>query len=228
MKILLAGQKRFGRDVLELCLSLGHQIAAVCCPVDPADKLWIAAQNHGLRVIPSGRLAAAACPPGLDLIITAHSHDFIGRKTRLRARLGAIGYHPSLLPLHRGRDAVRWAVHNRERITGGTIYWLTDTVDGGPIAAQHHAFIRPADTARDLWARELAPLGLQLFRRVLLDLAAGVVIKTPQDAALATWEPAFGTAPPLFRPELDLLPAYRGHGLEAEIYDPRFHYGPCA
>ena len=48
----------------------------------------------------------------------AHSHDFIGRKTRALSRLGALGYHPSLLPLHRGRDAIRWAVHMRVRCLG--------------------------------------------------------------------------------------------------------------
>lgn len=35
---------------------------------------------------------------GTNLIITAHSHDLLGRKIRDRATYGAIGYHPSLLP----------------------------------------------------------------------------------------------------------------------------------
>lgn len=209
MKIIIAGQRRFGRDVAQLVLARGWQILAVSCPVvtdgGELDKLHIFALNEGLPVIPSGQLRADRIPAGCDLIIAAHCHDFISRKPRLRARLGAIGYHPSLLPKHRGRSAIEWAVRLREQITGGSIYWLSETVDGGPIAAQEHVFIRPRDTARDLWARELAPLGLKLFDQVFESLDRGELPRTPQNAALATWEPALSGVPPLHRPELDML-----------------------
>jgi methionyl-tRNA formyltransferase len=206
MKIILCGQKRFGRDTLQLCQRLGHEIAAVYCPTDPDDKLRIYCENARLPAKPAGTLRASAVPPGTDLIVAAHSHDFISRPARLAARLGAIGYHPSLLPIHRGRDAVRWAVRLRERVTGGSIYWLNDTVDGGPIAARAPVFIRPSDDARSLWARELAPLGLHLFEKVFRDLAAGIIVREEQNHSLATWEPALDNAPSIHRPELPLLP----------------------
>lgn len=216
MRILLAGQKRFGADVFQLVTALGHDIAAVCAPAGnigtrDEDKLHFAATIAGVPVIPSGALKAAAVPEGVDLIITAHSHDFISRPVRNRSRLGAIGYHPSLLPLHRGRDAVRWAVKLRERVTGGTIYWLNETVDGGPIAAQRHVFIRPEDDALELWKRELAPLGLELFEKALGDIAAGKIIQRPQDHGLASFEPSLENAPRIYRPEL-LQIGYNGCG----------------
>lgn len=206
MKIILCGQKRFGRDVLQLLQRLGHEVPAIWCPFDPEDKLRIYCMNHGLPARLPGTLCAENVPRGTDLIITAHSHDFIGRKTRNATRLGAIGYHPSLLPVHRGRDAVKWAIRMRDRITGGSIYWLNETVDGGPIAARAPVFIRPEDDALSLWIRDLAPLGLQLFEKVLADLSAGVIIKEPQDHSLATWEPSFTGAPALLRPEIPQLP----------------------
>ena len=101
---------------------------------------------------------------------------------------------------------MRWAVRLGERVTGGSIYWLTDTMDGGPIAARAPVFIRPTDDARSLWARELGPLGLQLFEQVLRDLSAGAVVREEQDHSLATWEPSLTGAPSLHRPELPLLP----------------------
>ena len=205
MKILLCGQKRFGRDVFHLVRELGHEVVAVACPTKEQDRLWIACQNANVRVIPAGTLNAATVPDGVDLIITAHSHDFVGRKTRLRARFGALGYHPSLLPLHRGRDAIRWSVRMRERVTGGTVFWLNDTVDGGPIAAQDWCHVRPEDDALALWQRELAPMGLRLFRQALGDLEAGRVVRIEQDTELATWEPAMEGAPRLFRPDLEML-----------------------
>jgi methionyl-tRNA formyltransferase len=216
LKIVLAGQKRFGKDVFEMLDAEGHEVCAVCCPVTlgEPDKLWIAAANAGLRIIKAGTLTADNCPP-CDLIVTAHSHDFIGKRTRMKARLGAIGYHPSLLPLHRGRDAVRWAIRMRDRVTGGSVYWLSETVDGGPLAAQKHVFIRPDDDELELWIRELAPLGVRLLRGVVRDITKGKIVKQPQRHELATWEPAIAGAPRLFRPDLLLLPA---PGQEFEAY----------
>ena len=100
---------------------------------------------------------------------------------------------------------MEWAIRMHEPITGGTIYWLNDTVDGGPIAAQDWCFIHEGDTARELWTRELAPMGIRLFEQTLRDIEAGVIIKLPQDLDLAKWEPSFKGAPRLHRPDLKML-----------------------
>jgi methionyl-tRNA formyltransferase len=83
----------------------------------------------------------------------------------------------------------------REQVTGGTTYWMDDGADTGPIAAQDWCWIAPGDTPEALWRRELAPMGLALFERVLAQLEQGQVPATPQDAALATWEPAWKPSP---------------------------------
>ncbi|MCA1667916.1 MAG: methionyl-tRNA formyltransferase [Thermomicrobia bacterium] len=187
MNIVLCGQQWLGEQAFALILRLGHRIVAVSAP--PDDRLHHAAEDAGVRILDA--LTADAVPAETDLIVAAHAHAFIGASVRAVPRIGVIGYHPSLLPLHRGRDAVRWAIHMRERVTGGTVYWFTDTVDGGPIAAQEHVFIRPDDTPQTLWRRELAPLGLTLLERVLNDIEMRHIVKVPQDHSLATWEPAF-------------------------------------
>lgn len=215
MRIYLCGQKYFGQETYRLIKALGHTVAGVCAPAyrnealslgqggpgERVDRLRAAAEADGVPWLEGGRLQASTLPGGVDLIVAAHSFDFIGRATRNRARLGAIGYHPSLLPLHRGRDAVRWAIKLRERVTGGTVYWLNDTVDGGPVAAQEHVLIDPAWDAAALWREALQGLGLRLFRRVLEDIERGVLVRVQQDHRLATWEPKLD-APPLFRPDL--------------------------
>lgn len=217
--MFLSGQKRFGADALALLLARGDDVLGVACPRwrnekledpdgderhDEPDRLWLAARHHGLPRMAPRALKAETLPPGADLILAAHSHAYIGRKTRLRARHGALGYHPSLLPLHRGRDAVKWTVKLGDRVAGGTAYWFNDTVDGGPIAAQDFCLVRPEWDALDLWREELAPMGLRLLEQVLEDLDRGRVVRVPQDAALATWEPALDP-PPLYRPDLELL-----------------------
>lgn len=213
MNVLLAGQKWFGAEVFDALRALpGVSVRAVSAPHD--DRLARAAWRRGVEVLPAGGLRAETMPAGVDLIVAAHSHDFIGERTRLRARWGGIGYHPSLLPLHRGRDAVRWALRMRERVTGGTVYRLSNRMDGGAILAQRHVLIRPDDTAEALWRRDLGPLGVELLRGVVAEFAAGgYVAGREQDEGLATWEPSIDR-PPAFRPDLLMLPAPRDDDLE--------------
>lgn len=211
MKILLTGQKWFGAEVFRALRELpGVSIACVCAPCGQGrpDRLHAQAELRGVPIIPAGTLRAETMPDGIDLIVAAHSHDFIGERTRMRARWGGVGYHPSLLPLHRGRDAVRWAIRMRERVTGGSVYRLSNRMDGGEVLAQQHAFIRPDDTAETLWQRELAPTGVRLLAEVVGRFAAsGYQPGTAQDEALATWEPSIDR-PPAHRPDLLLLPLY--------------------
>ena len=204
MNILIAGQKWFGAEVFRAARSLPEvQIGAVCSP--PGDRLTGQAELYGVKVIKSGTLNADNMPDGIDLIVAAHSHDFIGERTRLRARFGGIGYHPSLLPVHRGRDAIRWAIRMNERVTGGTVYRLSNRMDGGNIIDQRHVFIRPDDDARELWRRELAPLGVAMLTAAVARFAAaGFINGTEQDETLATWEPSIDR-PPAFRPDLLMI-----------------------
>jgi methionyl-tRNA formyltransferase len=209
MNVFVVGSRLFGVAALGLCVARGLHVVGVAAPELAADgrrpdRLRDAAGRRGVPWLPAGSLRAETLPAGVDLIIAAHAHDFIGRATRLKARLGAIGYHPSFLPLHRGRDAVRWAIRMGDGVTGGTVYWLSDSIDAGDVAAQRHVFIRPGDTADELWRRELFPLGLRLLDQVLGDVASGRLVRVPQDVRCATWEPAIGR-PPVFRPELPQL-----------------------
>lgn len=208
MRVLIAGQKWFGSKVFEALREInGVKVAAVSAPVglDKADRLATQAAIHRVKTIPAGTLNAKTMPKGIDLIVAAHSHDFIGEKTRLRAAYGGIGYHPSLLPLHRGRDAVRWAIRMGERITGGSVYQLSNRMDGGNVLAQAHVFVRPGDTAEAIWRRDLAPLGVRLLAQVVAAYAAGGYQHgQKQDDALATWEPSIDR-PPAYRPDLLMI-----------------------
>lgn len=190
MRVMLVGQSWLGTETLGLLRRCGHDVAAVAAPA--GDRLHRAAVDAGVPVSdPGGVLPAGWVPPGVDLIVCAHAHVFVTSAARERARLGAIGYHPSLLPRHRGRDAIRWTIHMRDQVAGGTVYWMTDKADAGPIAAQDWCWVRPDDTPMTLWRRDLGPMGLRLLEGVLADVAAGRIIRIDQDETVATWEPAF-------------------------------------
>ena len=168
MRLMIVGQKWLGAEVLRLCLQRGDDVAAVSAPrMD--DRMAAEAAAHGVPVCQvSGRLDGSWVPDGLDLIVCAHAHAFVTEGARSKARYGALGYHPSLLPRHRGRDAIRWAIHMGDRVTGGSVFWLDDGADTGDVAAQDWCWVRPGDTPELLWRRDLAPMGLRLMAQVTL------------------------------------------------------------
>lgn len=208
MNILLSGKKHFGFLVFnELIKIEGVNVVSVCCPVGGAkeDRLFQIAHQKGVSIIKAGTLNADTMPENIGLIVTAHSHDFIGERTRLKAKYGGIGYHPSMLPLHRGRDAIKWSLRMNERLTGGTVYRLSNKVDGGSILDQKVIFIREGDTAKELWSRELCPLGVKMICSVVKKYAeSGYFSGKEQDESLATWEPSIDSAP-LYKPDLIML-----------------------
>lgn len=190
MRVMLVGQKWLGAEVLAMLLAKGHDVAFVAAPAD--DRLHGAAVDVGIPVGDPGRILAASwVPEGTELIVAAHAHCFIAAGARRRSRHGAIGYHPSLLPRHRGRDAVRWTIHMRDQVAGGSVYWMLDRADAGPLAAQEWCHVRPGDDAKSLWRRELGPLGVKLLAEVIERTQRGQIVAAAQDESLATWEPAF-------------------------------------
>lgn len=203
--VYLTGSGWFGQQTAERLTGEGHRIVGVSSPAQGRrggiDLLRGWAERAGIPWTGDTTLREDDVPAGTDLILAAHSHAFVGVRTRARARQ-AVGYHPSLLPLHRGRDAVKWQARNHERVVGGSIYHLTNRVDGGPLAAQRHVVVPDGISASKLWADHLAPLGLDLISEAVAAAAGGNPLPTmPQDDKLATWEPAFSSEP-LYRPEL--------------------------
>lgn len=201
----MCGQKFFGRLVLGQLLRLpGVEVVAVVAPAG-RDRLREYAAAAEIPAMMCGTLHRDTLPADTDLIVCAHSHDFVGQETRFLAQYGAIGYHPSLLPLYRGRSAVEWAIKLRERVTGGTVYRLNNTVDAGSILEQRPVFVRPGATVRELWREQLQPLGVELLcNAVKAHVSGGYTHGTDQEEACATWFPSMERAP-LPRPDLMLI-----------------------
>jgi methionyl-tRNA formyltransferase len=194
VNIYICGQKHFGAEAFSSLLAAGHRIVGVSSPAlsgdGNTDRLKALAEANNVPWMKSGLLNENTIPDNVDLIVTAHSHDFVRAPTRAKTTYGAIGYHPSLLPLHRGKDAVIWTINMGDKVTGGSVYWLNEAMDGGPIAAQQHVFVMPGDTPESLWKRDLAPLGIRLLTDVCADIANGKIVKIEQDESIATTEPS--------------------------------------
>jgi methionyl-tRNA formyltransferase len=194
MRITLVGSRHFGVTTLNMLRQHGVDIARVVVH-DGEDRLAAAARAAGIEVVVQAhpkRVAASEIAPGTDLIVTAHSHARVTREALAAAKLGGIGYHPSLLPRHRGIAAVEWTIREGDPIAGGTIYHLADRMDAGAIAAQEWLFVKKGETARQLWERALAPLGQKLLAKVIDHAKThGSLPAKPQDEEFATSAPHF-------------------------------------
>jgi methionyl-tRNA formyltransferase len=192
MRITLVGSRHFGVTTLEMLRKHDVEVARVVV-ADADDRLAAAARAAGIEVAVQADpklVAASEIADGTDLIVTAHSHARVSRQALAAARLGGIGYHPSLLPRHRGIAAVEWTIREGDPIGGGTIYHLADRMDAGAIAAQDWVFVKKGETARELWERALAPLGQKLLADVI-DYAKihKILPSKPQEEEFATRAP---------------------------------------
>jgi methionyl-tRNA formyltransferase len=192
MRITLVGSRHFGVTTLDTLRQRGVDIVRVVV-ADADDRLAAAARAAGIEVVVQAnakRVVASEIAPATDLIVTAHSHARIAKEALAAAKLGGIGYHPSLLPRHRGIAAVEWTIRERDPIAGGSVYHLAERMDAGAIAAQEWLFVRKDETARQLWERALAPLGQKLLGEVIdyAKIHKSLPAK-PQDEEFATLAP---------------------------------------
>lgn len=191
MKIVLIGSRWFGSEMLKLVKERGHDIQVLAPKED--DRLAETARELGVPLTIHAKrflVAPEEVPDDVDLIVSAHSHAFIGMDICRKARIGAIGYHPSLLPRWRGIAAVEWTIEAKDPIAGGSVYHLSDEMDAGGIVIQDWCHVYPDDDAATLWRRDLAPMGLRLLAEAV-DMAArdGRIPDEPQDEKLATLAP---------------------------------------
>lgn len=102
---------------------------------------------------------------------------------------GAVSYHPSLLPRHRGPDPTFWTLWLGDGRAGASVILLDAGVDTGPVVAQRDLGVDPAWTAGDL-AERLDPLGLELLVEVVGRWEReGPLAAVPQDEDGATLAP---------------------------------------
>ena len=121
-----------------------------------------------------------------DFIFVIGWSRLVGEALCSCAARGVLGYHPAPLPKGRGRSALAWTILLGMAETAGSLFWIDEGVDAGPIAAQT-AFALPPRI--DLPG--LIDLHMQALRPMmdgLLDqLAAGTVPAVVQDESQATW-----------------------------------------
>jgi methionyl-tRNA formyltransferase len=197
MRIVLIGQAAFGQKVLEALLNKREQVVAVYVPPDKLgskiDPLKESAQQQGISVFQPQRMR----DPGVsdkfvelapDLGVMAFVTDIVPESILNCPKLGTIQYHPSLLPKHRGRSSINWAIINGDKKTGITILWPDAGIDTGPILLQKEVEISPSDTIGSLYYDKLFPLGVEAIIESIDLIDKGKAPRIPQDESQATYE----------------------------------------
>ena len=187
-----------GRDCLEAAVEVGAEIVGVVTlpgPIDPDRSGQCAfddvAARLGAALIETRDVnaletlnAIRKLEPELAFVVgwSQLVHDpFIAL-----AREGVFGMHPTLLPRHRGRAPIPWAILSGLTRTGVTLFEIVDsTADSGAIVGQVEVEIAPDETATSLFAR-LADAHVQLVRELVPQLLSRSAPRSRQDPGRAS------------------------------------------
>ncbi len=197
MRILVIGQAAFGQDVFSKLREAGEEVVAVAAPAQSlsgrADRLRAAADAAGITAVETSKLKELETQQTLrglrpELGVMVYVSDLIPIEVLNLPEHGTIQYHPSLLPRHRGRSSINWAIIQGDKKTGVSIFWPDAGWDTGPVLLQREVEIGPEDTTGSLYYDKLYPMGIEMIIESARLVAAGKAAKSVQDESRATYE----------------------------------------
>ena len=200
MRIAFFGTPPPSVPYLRALIDAGHEVAAVVTQPDrPAGRgrtptpspVRVAAGQLGLPVLTPESASGDAFIVALDArrprlgVVVAYGQ--ILRRTLLELPpAGFINVHYSLLPELRGAAPVYGALRRGLASTGVTIQWMALELDAGDIMLQRELAIG-ADDDRGTLTDRLTGIGVPLLLEAVARIEAGAALRTPQDAAAATY-----------------------------------------
>jgi len=136
--------------------------------------------KHGVQLVDD--------PARSDVLLLANYTKILKDADRALPRVGALCFHPSPLPVHRGRDAVYWTVKNGDATCGVSWFWIDEGIDTGELAGTIEIG-RPDVRPKELYEQTLVPLGTMLLDALVAEFVRGNFSRYPQDESRATYEP---------------------------------------
>jgi methionyl-tRNA formyltransferase len=115
-----------------------------------------------------------------DLLVVVGWTRLLGRSLLSVPRRGCVGFHASLLPAHRGRAPVNWAILRGETVTGNTMMMLDPGADTGDIVDQRPVTIGPEDDCGTVYQR-VGKAGARMLAAHLPALLAGTAPRRRQN-----------------------------------------------
>jgi methionyl-tRNA formyltransferase len=189
-----------GRDCLEAAAASGADVVGIVTlpgPIDPNRSgqcsfeevaRGVEADVHETKDVNSDETLAFVRGVEPELIFVVGWSQLVRDPFIALAREGVFGMHPTLLPRHRGRAPVPWAILSGLARTGVTLFEILDaTADSGAIVGQVEVDIAPDETATTLFDR-LADAHVELIREYVPQLLLRSAPRISQDPRRAsTW-----------------------------------------
>lgn len=114
-----------------------------------------------------------------DLLIVAYYPRILKKEEFEGVPMGAINFHPGLLPYNRGMYPHIWPLVDGTP-AGVTLHYIDEKVDHGDIIAQRRIDVTPTDTAADLEDKTQKEI-FDLFVETWPDIRDGKVKRKPQE-----------------------------------------------
>jgi phosphoribosylglycinamide formyltransferase-1 len=118
-------------------------------------------------------LAAALEQHQPDIVALAGFMRVLGDGFIRKFRGRMVNIHPSLLPKHPGLHTHRRVLEAGDTEHGGSVHFVTEELDGGPVAIQGRFKVRPQDTEQTLADRVMRDVELKIFPQALAWMARG-------------------------------------------------------
>lgn len=100
--------------------------------------------------------------------------------------LGVIGFHPSALPLNRGRHPLVWALVLGLKETASSFFLMGTGADDGPIVSQYPISISDTDDAMELYSKVLRLIPIQILE-IVHSFKNGTLIPKVQDETASSY-----------------------------------------
>lgn len=151
------------------------------------------AQEHNIPVVKSNHINDAVVIEvikkyQIDWLFIIGWSQIASKEVIEAPNLGAIGAHPTLLPVGRGRAAIPWAIIKGLEVTGVSFFKMDEGVDTGLLLGQEEVPILPQETATTLY-NKVNTAHETLIKKLFLDLQENKIEGIVQDESKATyWE----------------------------------------
>ena len=188
--------------------ALDADIALVFADRDCAAIDWAVEQGLETLVVPMPKLSDAGARAAADevlvdslvavtpeLIVLAGYMRILGSSAIRRLECPVVNLHPALLPAFPGAHAVRDALAAGVKVTGVTVHFVDDSLDGGPIIAQDSVAVLAGDTEETLLERIHAVEHRLLPTAVGLALAGALTVEPGGRTVRVDASLAAGTMP---------------------------------
>lgn len=151
--IALCGQGDGCAGVLDALSAIGAKYQVYTHAGERGEQMVVRAAAHGMPATyrSINDLAAWQWSVKPNLIVSVGYLTVVSAETL--AWTPGINCHYALLPRHRGRSSVPWAIVEGDALTGITWHWIAPKVDRGDVLMQMACPIAPDETQASLFVR---------------------------------------------------------------------------